>query len=387
MEAGKFDDALEDIESVKEKVAAGSNTVSPKDIKKIVDSINSGKSNLEQAMRAFDNDICSVAKFHFQQVKKIAPQSTGVNLFIAECDLEDATEEKAQDYRSETASILKRDSKNIHALLVRGKAMIVLGDLAMGMNHLKEALKLDPDHKRAKAAFKNLRKLQSAIDEVENIQQKDFEKASQDYKNFVALKPPRSVLKKVGLKMCQLMNQLKKFQEAESYCSKVLDVDSGNVDALVGRGDARVELQEYDKAIRDYELAFNSQEGHTREVEAKIQTAKRLLKQSKNKDYYAILGVSRQASEKEIKSAYRKLALQWHPDKHQGEQKVAAEAKFQEVAMAYEILSDPEKRQMVDRGEDPNDRQGGGGGGGGGPFGFGGAGFSMNGRTFHFRFG
>ena len=65
------------------------------------------------------------------------------------------------------------------------------------------------------------------------------------------------------------------------------------------------------------------------------------------RDYYEILGVARDASDQEIKSAYRKLALKHHPDRNQG--KPEAEEKFKEAAEAYEVLSDDEKRAAYDR--------------------------------------
>ncbi len=67
------------------------------------------------------------------------------------------------------------------------------------------------------------------------------------------------------------------------------------------------------------------------------------------KDYYKILGVERTATEQEIKSAYRKLARQYHPDLKTGSEKEAAEEKFKEINEAYEVLSDPEKRAKYDR--------------------------------------
>jgi molecular chaperone DnaJ len=66
-----------------------------------------------------------------------------------------------------------------------------------------------------------------------------------------------------------------------------------------------------------------------------------------NKDYYAILGVSRSATDKEIKQAYRRLARKYHPDVNPGDK--SAEARFKEINEANEVLSDPEKRKKYDR--------------------------------------
>ncbi len=64
-------------------------------------------------------------------------------------------------------------------------------------------------------------------------------------------------------------------------------------------------------------------------------------------DYYVVLGVRREATAEEIKKAYRKLALQYHPDRNAGDK--AAEEKFKEASEAYQVLSDPEKRELYDR--------------------------------------
>ncbi|MEM4755682.1 MAG: DnaJ C-terminal domain-containing protein [Candidatus Woesearchaeota archaeon] len=65
-------------------------------------------------------------------------------------------------------------------------------------------------------------------------------------------------------------------------------------------------------------------------------------------DYYDVLGVSRSASSEEIKKAYRRLALEWHPDRHK-EDKEFAEKRFKEINEAYQVLSDPEKRAAYDQ--------------------------------------
>jgi molecular chaperone DnaJ len=88
------------------------------------------------------------------------------------------------------------------------------------------------------------------------------------------------------------------------------------------------------------------------------------------RDFYEILGVPKNASEEEIKKAYRKLAMKHHPDRNQGDSAKTAEEKFKEAKEAYEMLSDAQKRAAYDQyghaGVDPNMRGGGGDGFGGG---------------------
>ena len=69
---------------------------------------------------------------------------------------------------------------------------------------------------------------------------------------------------------------------------------------------------------------------------------------STKRDYYEILGVTKTASASDIKTAYRKMALKWHPDKNQ-DKKAAAEEKFKEINEAYQILSDTQKKQQYDQ--------------------------------------
>ena len=102
-------------------------------------------------------------------------------------------------------------------------------------------------------------------------------------------------------------------------------------------------------------------------------------------NYYEVLGVERGASQDEIKKAYRRLAMKYHPDRNPGDK--AAEAKFKEVGEAYAVLSDEQKRAAYDRfgkaGVDPNAA----GGFGGGQGGFGGFGGMNGGADFQSAFG
>jgi molecular chaperone DnaJ len=82
------------------------------------------------------------------------------------------------------------------------------------------------------------------------------------------------------------------------------------------------------------------------------------------RDFYDVLGVARDASEEDLKKAYRKLAMQFHPDRNQGDK--SAEGKFKELNEAYDVLKDAEKRAAYDRYGHAAFEQGGGGGGGAG---------------------
>ena len=115
-------------------------------------------------------------------------------------------------------------------------------------------------------------------------------------------------------------------------------------------------------------------------------------------DYYSVLGVAKSATPEEIKKAYRKLALEYHPDRNKTKE---GEAKFKEVTKAYEVLSDPQKRQTYDQFGAAAFEQGPGGPGGpfggfGGPFGGGGQqgrygpfsySYTTNGQGADFDFG
>ncbi|PVU90580.1 hypothetical protein BB559_000710 [Furculomyces boomerangus] len=115
------------------------------------------------------------------------------------------------------------------------------------------------------------------------------------------------------------------------------------------------------------------------------------------KDYYKILDVPKTATEDQLKKAYKKMALKWHPDRHQGPDKDQAEKKFKEVSEAFEVLNDKQKRAVYDQyGEEalksgmPPPGSGMGGDGGGSFFGFpGGAGGQggQGGHTFTFSSG
>lgn len=123
------------------------------------------------------------------------------------------------------------------------------------------------------------------------------------------------------------------------------------------------ESGDWEAAVRELKSLQETNPQDT-SIAKELRQAELELKKSKRKDFYKILGVEKDASENDIKKAYRKLAIVHHPDKNPDD--ADSEQRFKEIGEAYETLSDPEKRARYDSGEDlidPSDMFGGGAGG------------------------
>ncbi|KAF8998041.1 hypothetical protein BDQ17DRAFT_1428720 [Cyathus striatus] len=135
------------------------------------------------------------------------------------------------------------------------------------------------------------------------------------------------------------------------WCEALLDMtgNDGDVEGLIGRAEMLLRKEECKDAIRVLQKAFEGFGWSDRQIHARLKKAQKLLKQSLQKDYYKILGLSRDANVRDIKMAFRKQAKLAHPDKGVSEAKMAA------VNEAYEVLTNPELRARFDAGDDPMD--------------------------------
>ncbi|KAJ7976974.1 DnaJ protein like [Quillaja saponaria] len=289
-----------------------------------------------------------------------------VKLLIAERDYSGAI--------SESGFILKEDENNLDALLLRGRAYYYLADHDVAVRHFQKGLRLDPEHGELKKTYFGLKNLLKKTKSAEdNVSKGKLRVAVEEFKAALAIDPnhiAHNVHLHLGL--CKVLVRLGRGKDALTSCSEALDIDPELIEALVQRGEAKLLTEDWEGAVEDLKSAAEKspQDMNIRES---LMRAEKALKMSKRNDWYKILGISKTASMSEIKRAYKKLALQWHPDKNV-ENREEAEKKFQEIAAAYEVLSDENKRTRYDRGEDIEDMGMGGGGGGGGfnPFGGGG---------------
>ncbi|EQK98491.1 DnaJ and TPR domain protein [Ophiocordyceps sinensis CO18] len=307
-------------------------------------------------------------------------------------------------------------------VLISATTFYGLGDFDNGLAQIRKCLHSDPDskvckklHKQQKLIQKTYTKAQGQLNKgqsttagrtlIGNAEEpglvakirEQVEELRQDGR--IPAKARTRLYEQAVEMVCQAYSE-SNHREAQKYCDETLQHDSQSFWGLVHRAKVLLKKDELEAAIEALNEAAAARPDKQDKVNPILKKAQVALKHSKTKDYYKVLGVARDADERQIKSAYRKASKQYHPDKaaKQGVGKEQAEKKMASINEAYEVLSDPELRARFDSGDDPNSQertnpfqgqpfpggkpfmfqqQGGQanfkfhfGGGGGGPFGF-----------------
>lgn len=143
--------------------------------------------------------------------------------------------------------------------------------------------------------------------------------------------------------------KLSKNTDGLSSLNKAIKYNSKYAKAFVKRGEVHLALEEYDEAVRDFSEASEIDPAGFN-VQAKLKDAQAKAKKAKRKDYYKILGVTKSSSDAEIRKAYKKLALKYHPDKNTDteDNRDRAEKMFKDVNEAMAVLGDKDKRDKYD---------------------------------------
>lgn len=260
-----------------------------------------------------------------------------------------------------TGRLLKSDPSNLQALVMRGQGYFYAGDHDMAKRHFGEALKHDPDYKQARAEFGKVKDYDRKRQRAQTAaSEQNWVEAEKLFAEALHVDQQHKVGNK-GLwqGLGEARYQLGYFEAAEQAFQAVLtlteNADESAKAWLVRCLLAAEKWQDAVNKARDY--VNEHQQSH--ELRQLLAEAEKRLKMSLRKDYYKILGVDKNAGDREIKRAYRDLAKQFHPDKVSGteEDKKVAEAKFREIAESYEVLSDEEKRRRFDNGEEVEQHQ------------------------------
>lgn len=370
----RYGDGEKDYEKVLELKAAHSTA------EKELSQLHQAKSSLDLAMSSFESgDVAKAQDYLDKVVLTLSPDCSKARLLKSRVLL------NSKDYSgaiAESGRVLKNDENDLDALLLRGKGYYYLSDHDVAVRHYQKGLRLDPEHSELKKEYFKLKNLLKKSKNADDLAEKSkFRMAVEEYKAALEMDPEHTLFNaNLYLGLCKVLVKLGRGKDAMSSCSSALDINGELLEALIKRGEAKILLEEWEGAVEDLKFVV-SKDHQNREVRELLKKAEHGLKMSKRKDWYKVLGISKTASAADIKRAYKKLALQWHPDKNVDNQD-EAEAKFREVAEAYEVLGDEDKRAKYDRGEDLEEPMMGPGGPGGFHFGQGGQTF-----TFHFEGG
>jgi len=375
LKQGYLDDALEDFEFVLQIDEEDDSALSKINlIEPTKDDIAMGK----DAMRMGDY---STAIQHFSKAIEICPWDPLLRQQRAECyEMLGEPMKAIGDLRPS----LKLIPDNTDGYYKISLLHYLIGEPDESLKEIRECLKLDQDHKKCFEHYKKVKKLVKFMADAQKfIDEERYEDALLKLKAAFKVEPKEhTYYTRLMGDICHCQMKLGRPSDAIKSCTDVLGVDENDIEAYCDRGEAYLLQENYEAAIKDFQAAKNIN-GDFHKAQEGLEKAQRLQKQAKKRDYYKILGIKRNASKREILKAYRKLAVKWHPDHYKGKDRKKAEKMFVDIAAAKEVLSDPEKRQKFDNGEDPLDpeqQQG----GHGGPFPFQG-GFPF-GEGFQFKF-
>ncbi|KAI9476246.1 MAG: hypothetical protein EXX96DRAFT_485437 [Benjaminiella poitrasii] len=341
------------------------NHVSDEQIKELLQSVQFAKEQSQLGQKAADAHKYDQCIQHLTSVIRISPQKPRWRLVRAQCHLgKGEVEEAANDYTrvthlnpSDKTLLVNLASLNYFSLYEPERAL----------SHVKQCIHSDPEDRQCKGLFRLMKRTEKEIkkssinDAMMSELDEAFERLKRDLKvNQTTRIPKRLHLKVYSTACTNDATGSKKLKHIEKWCNAALEIEPDHVEVLKRLGEMKLNENDFEGAVHDLQKAFEASGKKDRRIHHLLQRAQQLLRQSKKRDYYKILNVDRDADAKTIKKAYRKLAHEWHPDKYNGDlDKEKVESKMADINQAYEVLSDPEKKEQFDNGFDPFDPEAG----------------------------
>ena len=232
-----------------------------------------------------------------------------------------------------------------------GKCRYYMGNIEVAERLLKVALLLDPGYSPAIILLKNIKKFEKMKDSANKLfSDEKTKEALQAYSECLKLDEFNRSFNSIILSnrsACYI--KIKEYVKALTDINKAIELNPEFSKAYHRRGNIRIALEEYSEALKDYNKVKELNSSYP-SIESLIADARYKMQNCKLKDYYKILNVEKTANGDQIRKAYIKSALKWHPDKNSEteEQKQEAEKKFKDVNEAYSVLKDLNKKEIYD---------------------------------------
>lgn len=318
--------------------------------------------NMSKYKENMDKEQYYQALYHIDKVEEFVTEQPELMIKKLEIIILSGNTDRASSMAS---SMLRSYSSNPEFLVLKGRLHYYSGAQEVAKKHFMEALRLDPDYQPAKNMVRKMRDMDKLKDEANRLFSScDNLGAIEAYTKLLLEDPANKTYNATVYS-----NRAAAYMKENDYITALTDINNAlklNPDftkAYMRRGNIYTHLGKYQEAYADYEIV-RERDPHYPELEQSIRLTKLEEKKSKRKNYYKILGVEQNSTQNDIKKAYKRAALQWHPDKNSEteERRQLAEKTFKDIGEAYSILSNPEKRSRYDQGEDISEIEGNGGG-------------------------
>merc|ERR1711939_246236 len=314
-----------------------------------------------------------------QTLGRDTPTPRSWQILKAKANLKVGTANALGEVQAISQSLMRENPMDAEAIVLAARAFYLRdektgagkSDYERAEDYFRQALSLDPDNADARKNLRTMKRLDRARTSANDMFKRGkYHDAVEAYSEALTIDPSNKVTnaKLLGNRATARI-KIKEFDEAKADCDQALKLDPTYTKARRLRAKATGESGDWEQAVKDYKalLEDNPQD---QELNKELRNAELEPKKSKRKDYYKILGVEKDAGDKDIERAYKRKAAVLHPDKTQGDKK--KEEEFKDCLEAKETLLDPQKRQMYDSGADlmePGMGMGGGFPGGMGGFG------------------
>jgi len=258
-----------------------------------------------------------------------------------------------------TLRMIKSNESNADAYAVRGQALLFNGDMDQSVKHLREALRLDPDHSEAQKAHKKAKVVTDSFGKGKDaVMQRHFLEAVELFSKAIDVGgiPPKSALiTQLYSERANSYLRLGEHDKCLADCQSALEGRDDCKEAWVCRAAALIATKRHEEALKEM-TSLQQMFEHDTLVKHWKDKADFELRKTKRTDYYAVLCCSTVATEGEVKNAYKARALEWHPDRHSGGDtgvtREEAEQRFKMIGEALEVLGDEKKRKLYDEGYD-----------------------------------